>query len=180
MLTRHPHFYIHVKINQRHLTSCESKSKSKEKEFRPAALEARHRLIINTEVWNKDVEQVQKYPIDLRSTYSLAHQLSQITRERNALVHDDRIDSLAGAVRPWREHIAINEDRRIQQKATEENLDFMSAWLDGSPEYKDSVSTKTKLPQRGIARMRTFSQRPSYRQKYVRKPKSLHKFTIPR
>ena len=141
---------------------------------------ARHRLIINTEVWRRDVDQCQRYAIDLRSTYSLAHQLSMITRERNALVHDDRLDSLAGAVRPWKEQIAINEDTRISQKHSDESVLFMKNWLEGSPEYKEATRNKTKLPTQGIARMNSLSRKPSNRKLYGQRYQSVHKSPIPR
>ena len=140
---------------------------------------ARHRLIINTEVWREDVQQSQKYPIDLRTTYTLANQLSNITRERNALVHDDRIDSLAGAVRPWKEHIAINEDIRTEQKRTNENLTFMSQWLEGSPEYKDAARNRQQLPNHGIARFNCIGRSNVYKRKVIRS-KSLSRSPIPR
>ena len=136
---------------------------------------ARHKLIINSEVWEKDVEQVQKYPIDLRSTYTLANQFSRLTRDRNALVHDDRIDSLAGAVRIWREWAAINEDLRIQQKATNENVAHMETWAQGSPQFHESQVTRKKLPNAGIARMSVMNRTPANRGKYVRQRHKIFK-----
>jgi hypothetical protein len=141
---------------------------------------SRHRLIINTEVWRQDVAQVQKYPIDLRSTYSLAHQLSRITRERNALVHDDRVDSLAGAVRPWKEQIAINEDLRIAQKATDENKQFMSEWLEGSPEYRSSHISKLRTQGTGLGRMGVIGQTTKQRRFHARKQRQIQTAALSR
>lgn len=112
---------------------------------------ARHKLIVNTEVWENDVQQVQGYAIDLRSTYTLANQLSRITRERNALVHDDRVDSLAGAVRPWLEQLAVDEEKRIEQKQTNKNLQHMQQWVQGSPEYRSAMGTSRNKLHKGIA-----------------------------
>jgi len=130
---------------------------------------ARHRLIINTEVWHKDIEQVQKYPIDMRSTYTLHHQLSKITRDRNALVHDDRIDSLGGAVRPWKEHIAINEDVRLQQKLSTTNIQFMEQWSVGSPQYREATRTPLPNTPHGLARLPSLGKQHGFK-KRQRKP----------
>ena len=135
---------------------------------------ARHRLIINTEVWRDDVTQVQKYPIDLRSTYSLHHQLAMLTRDRGSLVHDDRIDSLAGAVRPWMENLAIDEELRIQQKSTNQNIQFMQEWSVGSPECRDSQRKQLQLQHAGITRMRSINRRPSQRYLNAIKAKQVH------
>ena len=140
----------------------------------------RHRLIVNEDVWHKDVEQVQKYPVDLRSTYTLAHQLSKITRDRNALVHDDRVDSLAGAIRPWLDQLAIDEDLRIQQKQTNENVKHMEMWMEGSPEFHSSQVTRRKIPNAGIARIASLDNRYS-RRRYVRqRHKQIRPVILPR
>lgn len=92
---------------------------------------ARHRLIVDEQVWVDDVDQVQKYPAERRTTYMLSHQLSKITRDRDALVHDDRLDALAGAVRPWVDMIAVDEQARMAAKATNEALQHTQQWLNG-------------------------------------------------
>lgn len=52
-----------------------------------------HRLVISESVLREDARE------DAESrNYSLLYQLTHITRERGALAHDDRLDSLAGAV----------------------------------------------------------------------------------
>jgi hypothetical protein len=99
---------------------------------------ARHRLIINEEVWNTDIQSVQKYPVQKRSIYMLSHQLQKITRDKGALVHDDRLDALAGAVRIYAEQMAIDETRRIASKATNENVKFMQEWAQGAPESRET------------------------------------------
>jgi hypothetical protein len=43
--------------------------------------------------------------------YSLFYQLTRITRDRGALVHDDRLDALAIAVNYWTETMARDNDR---------------------------------------------------------------------
>lgn len=49
----------------------------------------------------KDWRDCQKYPADLRQTYSLLFQLARLTREKKCLFHDDRLDAVAGSANYW-------------------------------------------------------------------------------
>jgi hypothetical protein len=87
---------------------------------------ARHHLIFNEEIIKRDHETTQKYPIERRSTYSLLHQMSKITLDRHSLIHDDRLDALAGAVRHWVDRIAQDADKVIQMQRVDELNTFMA------------------------------------------------------
>lgn len=67
-----------------------------------------NRLIIDKAIIQSDWESVQHYPAEKRATYSLMFQLARITRDKGALVHDDRLDALAGSVRHWTEALALD------------------------------------------------------------------------
>ncbi len=88
----------------------------------------RHRLIVHEDIIDYDVESVARYPIDQRETYKLFHQMQKISVERGALIHDDSIDSVAGAVRYWIDRIAVDEKVRMEQKQTDENIEFFKEW----------------------------------------------------
>ena len=88
----------------------------------------RHRLIVHEDIIDYDFESVQKYPIDQRETFKFFHQLQKISRDRGALVHDDSVDAVAGAVRYWVERLAVDEKVRIEQKETDENVEFFKQW----------------------------------------------------
>lgn len=88
----------------------------------------RHRIIINEDVFTYDANSIQKYPIDVRQTYTLINQINKLTRDHGALIHDDRIDSFAGGARRFVDRIAVDESLRIAQKATSENMHMMSEW----------------------------------------------------
>ena len=103
---------------------------------------ARHRLIINEDVWTVDRDTVQKYPLDTRHLYTLANQINRITRERGCLVHDDRLDGLAGAARKFVDRIAIDEKKRMAQKVCNQNVDMMKEWC---PEFAQSVNQGQQL-----------------------------------
>lgn len=81
---------------------------------------ASHRLVIDPELIQQDWKSVQKYPVEKRITYSLFFQLARITRGKNCLIHDDRLDALAGSCRPWVEALA-QDAAKIAARAKEEN-----------------------------------------------------------
>jgi hypothetical protein len=138
---------------------------------------ARHRLIINRKVWDDDVHQAQRYPIDLRSTYTLYNQLSMLTRDRGALVHDDRIDSLAGAVRPWMEQLAINEDKRMQQKQTDHSVQHMEEWTVGAPEFREIKHIQFNQ-KAGLASNNALRSRPGRGRTHGRARRTLQQATV--
>ena len=121
----------------------------------------RHRLVVNEDVWADDIRYCQNYPVDKRTVYTLWNQLTKLSRDRDALIHDDRIDSLAGAVRPFIDQIAIDEDQRMAQKSTNEAVLHMESWFtQGSVEAREAASVAKPLPQRfGIARANSLSRR---------------------
>jgi hypothetical protein len=67
------------------------------------------KFICDAGLLKRDWEQCKKYPIEKQASYSLWYQLSRITREKGALIHDDRLDAVAGACRPWIEHLRKDE-----------------------------------------------------------------------
>ena len=129
---------------------------------------ARHRLIIHEDVFHNDIAQVQKYPVDKRTTYTLWNQLTKITRDKGALIHDDRLDAVAGATRPWIERIAVDEHTRIEQKLTNEAVEFMNNWAEGGSQEQQSAVNQTKaLPNRanGLTRSNALGRRSSARRR---------------
>ncbi len=70
---------------------------------------ARGAIIFNEEIVTHDGDSILRYSADQRQSYSLFQQMSRITRERNSLVHDDRLDALEGAVRHFQSALAMDE-----------------------------------------------------------------------
>lgn len=68
-----------------------------------------NRLIVDEGLLEDDWEQCKQYPIENRPSYSVFYQLSRITREKGALIHEDRLDALAGSVRFWTDHLKQDE-----------------------------------------------------------------------
>lgn len=68
-----------------------------------------HRLIVDQKVIQRDFDTAK----DVK--YSLFYQMTRITRDRGALVHDDRLDALAMAVAYWVESMARDNDKAVRE-----------------------------------------------------------------
>lgn len=119
-----------------------------------APIMGRHKLIFNKEILDYDQETTKKYAIEKRESYKLFHQMQRVTRDKKSLIHDDRLDSLAGAVRKWVEHLAVDEQVRIEQKETDENIDFFAEWGGNIGQNTSYLGLATNRFQRNLTRRR--------------------------
>lgn len=114
-----------------------------------------NRLIVDEDLINKDWSECAKYPVEKRASYSLFYQLSRITRDRDSLSHDDRLDALAGSVRHWVEHLAQDAEKVIAQTRTKQYRDMMKNPLGNGrtvPGFKDMYGLSKPLG--AVAKMR--------------------------
>lgn len=95
-----------------------------------------NRLVIDDILVDIDWSRCQQYPMEVRNTYSLLFQIQRITRERNALAHDDRIDALAGACRPWAQLLAADSARFLEASRAADWRRITENPL-GIPDYED-------------------------------------------
>ncbi len=93
-----------------------------------------HRLVVDQRVIQRDFDTAK----DIK--YSLFYQMTRITRDRGALVHDDRLDALAIAVAYWVESMARDNTKaahEIKSQAIDKELKrFMSHVLGSKPNPK--------------------------------------------
>lgn len=75
-----------------------------------------HRLIFDPRVIEKDYASIKSYPAERQILYSLFYQLSRITKQRGALVQDDRIDVLSILVNFFTEQMAQHRDKKIKER----------------------------------------------------------------
>ena len=75
-----------------------------------------HRLIIDPKVIEKDWQSVQNYSQEKAPKYTMAYQMTRITKDRGALAHDDRLDALSMAVAYWVEQMAADVDRAMNDR----------------------------------------------------------------
>lgn len=78
-----------------------------------------HRLVIDPKVIEKDYQTVQDYPIESQARYMLFHQMTRITKDRGALIHDDRLDALQMAVQYWVDFMAADAETEISNRKEE-------------------------------------------------------------
>ena len=89
---------------------------------------ARHRVIIHPDVIEYDSQTIQQYPAQQRDSYSLINQLGKMTLERGSLLHDDRLDAVAGAIGAYEELLELDSKTRMEQKRVDENIAFFKEW----------------------------------------------------
>lgn len=79
-----------------------------------------HKLIVNKSVVLEDEKSIKKYPEEHQKEYSLFYQMTHLTKDRNCLGHDDRLDSLSIAVASCLELLSVDVDKMILERQEEE------------------------------------------------------------
>ena len=83
-----------------------------------------HRLIIDEKLIKEDYESAPE------PSYSLFYQMTRLTRDRGAIIHDDRLEALAMAVNYWTEQMDADSEslaRQLKSEAMDRELEkFMS------------------------------------------------------
>ncbi|KJC51078.1 hypothetical protein UP09_03260 [Bradyrhizobium sp. LTSP885] len=69
------------------------------------------KFVVHEDLIREDWDTVQKYAADKRSTYSWLWQMGRITRDPKSLIHDDRLDAIAGSARHWVDLVAIDDEK---------------------------------------------------------------------
>jgi len=77
-------------------------------------------LIFSESTVTDDERDIARYSPNLRLTYSLFYQLAHISHVRDALVHDDRLDALAGLVNIFVEALAKDQAKEVERLREEE------------------------------------------------------------
>lgn len=75
-----------------------------------------HRLIVDRKIIDKDYKQ---YGTDKTFMFRLFFQMTRMTREKGAVLHDDAIDCLAIAVNYWVEQMSLDQEERETQRHEE-------------------------------------------------------------
>lgn len=74
-----------------------------------------HKLIVDPEVIESDYKSVQGLTGEDAQRYRLVYQLTRITRDRGALVRDDRVDALAGAVAYLLDRMGLDAQKQVKE-----------------------------------------------------------------
>ena len=89
-----------------------------------------HRLIIDRGVVEWDYSSNKDAPPEDRLLYMLFYQMSRMCREKGAVRHDDRLDSLAQGVKYFTDAMGISAYETVKQKRMEDWVDILNTFLD--------------------------------------------------
>jgi len=102
-------------LRQHYKCNVEDEWNSQQKETRIIdtlePIMARGSLIVDESVILQDWDSTTHVSAEKRQLYTLAHQLCNVTRDRGALVHDDRLDALASACRYFVNAMAKDQEK---------------------------------------------------------------------
>lgn len=86
------------------------------------------RLIVSKQCIENDYRNILKYPINIRSSYSLFNQFKLITREKNSLRHDDSIDALGTVIEMIVDKLDFDTVKYFNEKQKKEYVDTIKSW----------------------------------------------------
>lgn len=81
---------------------------------------ARGSLIISEQCLKEEYSSIAHHPAARRHMYSLLYQMNRITRDKDSLIHDDRLDALAGAVNHFVQMLAIDQQEALKRQQAAE------------------------------------------------------------
>lgn len=97
-----------------------------------------HRLVIAKDVIERDFKSIQAYSElvgqDSIHHYSLIHQFTHLSREKDSLLHDDRVECLAQAVGLFADILGINPWDSFRQKEDDRLEEELQALFDEADE----------------------------------------------
>ena len=111
-----------------------------------------HRLVIDPKVIEWDYASNADEATENRFQYMLGYQISRMCREKGAVRHDDRIDSLAQGVKWFTDALAISATQQIKDRRHEEWVDHLEAWMDDPQAEANHMVLGMDLDQRREAR----------------------------
>ncbi len=79
--------------------------------------------------------------------------MSRMCREKGAVKHDDRLDSLAQGVKYFTDAMAISAQEAMNSRKRDDWNDMMAAWLDDPEAAASHMVFAMDLDQRQKARM---------------------------
>ena len=92
-----------------------------------------HRLLIHDELVVKDYESVMDRSPEKQHTYRLFYQMTHLTKERECLKHDDRIESVAASVAYWQDKISEDVDEARADREFDEAVAVLENMGLGGP-----------------------------------------------
>jgi hypothetical protein len=111
-----------------------------------------HRLIIDRGLVEWDYNSNKDAPPEERILYMLFYQMSRMCREKGAVKHDDRLDSLAQGVKYFTDALSISAHETVKLRKQEDWQDMLDSWLDDPQSAANHMVFGMDLAQRQQAR----------------------------
>ena len=111
-----------------------------------------HRLVIDRGVIEWDYRSNKDEAPELRLMYMLFYQMSRMCREKGAVKHDDRLDSLAQGVKYFTDALSISAYEMVKQRNRDDFQDILDSWADDPQSAANHMVLGMNLDQRQKAR----------------------------
>ena len=121
-----------------------------------------HRLIVDRSVVEWDYSSNKDAAPEERLLYMLFYQMSRMCREKGAVKHDDRLDSLAQGVKYFTDAMGISAHEAVKMRKQEEWNDILETFIDDPVAATNHLVMGMNLEQRRKARGRTKSSVPTW------------------
>ena len=89
-----------------------------------------HRLVLDRSIIDWDYASNKDQPPEERLLYMLFYQMSRMCREKGAVKHDDRLDSLAQGVKYFTDSLAISAQEAVKARKRDEWSTMIQDFLD--------------------------------------------------
>ena len=117
-----------------------------------------HRLIVDRSVVEWDYNSNKDAAPEERLLYMLFYQMSRMCREKGAVKHDDRLDSLAQGVKYFIDAMSISAYEAVKMRKQEEWSDILETFMDDPVAATNHLVLGFNLDQRRQARGKTTKQ----------------------
>jgi hypothetical protein len=111
-----------------------------------------HRLIMDRSVVEWDYNSNKDAAPEERLLYMLFYQMSRMCREKGAVKHDDRLDSLAQGVKYFTDAMSISAYETVKMRKQEDWQDLLESFIDNPQAATDHLVFGFSLDQRQKAR----------------------------
>jgi len=111
-----------------------------------------HKLIVDRSVVEWDYSSNKEAPPEDRLLYMLFYQMSRMCREKGAVKHDDRLDSLAQGVKYFTDAMSISAYETVKMRRQEEWNDTLEMFMDDPQTATNHLVMGFSLDQRRQAR----------------------------
>jgi hypothetical protein len=121
-----------------------------------------HRLIVDRGVVEWDYASNKDEAPEKRLLYMLFYQMSRMCREKYAIKHDDRLDSLAQGVKYFTDAMGISAMEVVKQRKMEEWSDMLQGFIDDPQCETNHIVLGMSLDQKRQARGNSKSSVPTW------------------